>query len=78
MTELSGGELQLIYFFTTIVKPNTSVLILDEPFSNVASKFVPHLMNIINRISEEGKIIFLISHDKYCLTNIEQVKLEKA
>ena len=78
MTELSGGELQLIYFFTTIVKPNTSVLILDEPFSNVASKFLPHLMSMINRISEEGKMIFLISHDKYCLTNIERVKLEKA
>ncbi len=78
MTELSGGELQLIYFFTTIIKPNTSVLILDEPFSNVASRFLPYLMSIVNRISEEGKMIFLISHDKSCLTGTERVKLEKA
>ncbi len=78
MTELSGGELQLIYFFTTIVKPNTSVLILDEPFSNVASRFLPYLMSIVNRVSEEGKMIFLISHDKSCLTGTERVKLEKA
>ncbi|EOT44359.1 ATP-binding cassette domain-containing protein [Enterococcus columbae] len=61
MSELSGGERQIIQFFVTITKPNTTLLLLDETFANVDSFFDNQLPALFDDL-KKNKIIVLITH----------------
>lgn len=74
---LSGGERQLISLYVSLFKPNATLIILDEPFSNLASSLVPKLMDIINEIAKDGKIVILVSHDPVVLSRANVLKLER-
>ncbi|MDO4667211.1 MAG: hypothetical protein Q4A90_05185 [Streptococcus sp.] len=61
---LSGGEQQLINLFTTLTKPNSQLIILDEPFANISNKLHLRLLSILKEVSKE-KIVMIISHDHF-------------
>lgn len=63
ITELSGGEQQRVAIAKALVS-NTSVLLLDEPFSQVDSLLKNQLRADIKRLAKEtGLTIILVSHD---------------
>lgn len=61
LNELSGGERQIIQFFVTITKLDTSLLILDESFSNIAAFIDHYLPDLFEELSRHC-IILLVTH----------------
>lgn len=64
LNQLSGGEHQLVTLYATLFKADATVLILDEPFSNISFKLVPVILNLLNSSYFSDKIILLVSHDQ--------------
>lgn len=63
ITELSGGEQQRVAIAKALVT-NTSVLLLDEPFSQVDALLKNQLRADIKRIAAEtGVTVIMVSHD---------------
>ena len=58
----SGGEFQLLNLILTLSKPNSDVIILDEPFSNISTNMNLKVLDILNEISK-NKIVIIVSHD---------------
>ena len=66
--QLSGGEQQVIQLLVTLSKREANVIILDEPFANIAQILKPKLMHLIEELTKD-KIVILISHDDQPLSN---------
>ncbi|CAH0418058.1 ATP-binding cassette domain-containing protein [Periweissella ghanensis] len=64
LNQLSGGEHQLVTLYATLFKADATVLVLDEPFSNISFKLVPAVLNLLNSPDFSDKIILLVSHDQ--------------
>lgn len=62
LAELSGGERRLIDLFVTLSKPNSELVILDEPLVNIAVDLKLEVMNLIKRVSL-SKMVIMITHD---------------
>lgn len=77
LENLSGGERQLICLFAMLSKQNTSLIILDEPFSNIAQDILSELMETIKIFAGREKIVIIVSHDSTIIKQTKQVKLEK-
>ena len=56
-----GGQRQLLQFLVAVTKPGTSLLILDEPFSNMHDTLDKSIAKILNKI-KVNKIILLVTH----------------
>lgn len=61
LSELSGGQRQIMQFLVAVTKPDSSLLILDEPFSNLHDTLDKSIVRILNSIKEE-KIVLLVTH----------------
>lgn len=81
--ELSKGMQQKVQFISTILH-NPEIIILDEPFSGFDPVNVEMLRNIILKLRDDGKTIFLSTHvmeqveqmcDDICLINKGQTVL---
>lgn len=59
---LSGGEKRRAALATTLIL-NPSVLLLDEPFSDLTPQTIDYLMNLIMRFKEAGRTVVFTSHD---------------
>lgn len=59
-TELSGGQLQLVYIARSLVS-NPRILILDEPESHLDFKNQHMIMGLIRRITEEKQLTCIIN-----------------
>lgn len=62
LAELSGGERRLIDLFVTLSKPNSELIILDEPFVNIATDLKMAIVKLIQNINND-KIVIVITHD---------------
>ena len=60
ITELSGGQRQLVFIAQTLVK-EPKVLVLDEPTSALDLSRQFKLMNLIQRITKERELITLVT-----------------
>jgi len=61
-SKLSGGEQQLILLARALVQ-DTPIILLDEPMSALDLRNQSFLMNIIKRLSEQGKTILFSTHN---------------
>ncbi|MEM4424703.1 MAG: ABC transporter ATP-binding protein [Candidatus Nezhaarchaeales archaeon] len=59
---LSGGEKRRVALATTLIL-NPSVLLLDEPFSDLTPHAVEYLMDLIMKLRDSGRTIVFTSHD---------------
>lgn len=76
--DLSGGERQLISIYVTLMKKDISLLILDEPFSNLSYKLVYPILNYIKNYSQKNKLItIIISHDNKVIQHTKNINLER-
>ncbi|WKK66004.1 peptidase domain-containing ABC transporter [Lutimonas zeaxanthinifaciens] len=69
---LSGGQKQLLGIARALYK-GTDVLILDEASSSLDSKAESVLQEILHRLKKQNKIIILISHRLFCLTDVDHI-----
>ena len=61
--QLSGGEQQRVSIARAIVN-EPKILICDEPTGNLDPKTSLEIMEIINKINEEGTTVIMATHDK--------------
>lgn len=76
--ELSGGEQQRVSIARAIVN-NPKILICDEPTGNLDPDTSMGIMDIINKINEEGTTIIMATHDKDIVNKYQKrvITLEK-
>jgi len=72
INELSGGEAQLVIIARALTT-EASLLLLDEPISDLDVKHTLTIMNLLRNLKEEGKTLLVSNHDlhlarRYCDT----------
>ena len=79
--QMSGGEKHLVALARAMVN-DPSVLILDEPFSSLSIENRKLIMEYVDNIMDENKILVMVTHDssiysdkRYITLNITEGKL---
>lgn len=62
--QLSGGEQQKTAIARAIVN-HPSVIFADEPTGNLDSKSGQQIMNIFEKLNDQGHTVILVTHEKY-------------
>ena len=71
---LSGGELQLLSLIRSIIiEPH--ILFYDEPTNNLDTNNINLLIQIINKIHNNGGSIIMVSHNDFPERNMDYHKL---
>jgi ABC-type multidrug transport system fused ATPase/permease subunit len=70
---LSGGQRQRVAIARALYKKDTDVYILDEPFSELDEASEERLIGCFRRLSREGKIVILITHNKKSFASCDRV-----
>lgn len=75
-SQLSGGEKQRVAIARAIVN-NPSVIFADEPTGNLDSKSGQQVMDILQKINDQGHTIILVTHEKYTSEMAKRIILLK-
>ncbi len=68
MTELSGGQRQRVFIARALAQ-QASVILLDEAFSGVDVSGQEEIVQVLQSLCDEGKVVLLATHD---LTNLAE------
>ena len=71
-SQLSGGEQQRAAIARAIVN-NPNVIFADEPTGNLDSKSGGQVMEVIQRLHDEGHTVVLITHETYTAEYAERI-----
>ncbi len=70
--QLSGGEKQRVAIARALVN-DPSIIFADEPTGNLDSKTGGQIMEILEDLSDAGKTIILVTHEKYTAEYSERI-----
>jgi putative ABC transport system ATP-binding protein len=62
-SEMSGGQQQRVALARAIVT-NPSLVLADEPTGNLDSRSTEDVLDLFDRLSDEGRTIVVITHEK--------------
>ena len=68
MTELSGGQRQRVFIARALAQ-DASVILLDEAFSGVDVGAQEEIVQVLQSLRDEGRVVLLATHD---LTNLAE------
>lgn len=71
-SQLSGGEKQRVAIARALVN-NPQILFADEPTGNLDSKSGQIIMEILQKLNEEGHTVILITHETYTAENAKRI-----
>lgn len=74
-SQLSGGELQRASIARALVI-NPSVILADEPTGNLDWKTAESIMDLLQKINDEGKTLIVTSHNKAILEKMAKRAIE--
>ena len=60
---MSGGEQQMLAIARSLLGPETDLLLLDEPSEGLAPQIVEDVVEIIQKLNEEGVTILLVEQN---------------
>ena len=71
-TQLSGGQKQRVAIARAMVN-NPKILLADEPTGALDSKSGQQIMELFEKLNEEGVTIVMITHDKNIASNAKRI-----
>jgi len=71
-SELSGGEKQRVAIARALVN-DPPVIFADEPTGNLDSKSGQAIMQILQKLNDEGRTVILITHETYTAENAGRI-----
>ncbi len=71
-SQLSGGEKQRVAIARALIN-NPKVIFADEPTGNLDSKSGAAVMDILQRLNQQGHTIILITHETYTAEHAERI-----
>lgn len=71
-TQLSGGQKQRVAIARAMVN-NPKILLADEPIGALDSKSGEQIMELFQKLNEEGVTIVMITHDPHIASNAKRM-----
>jgi len=71
-SQISGGEKERVAVARAIVN-DPPVLLADEPTGNLDSKTTHEIMDLLQRLNQEGTTILMVTHSQDCAAYAERI-----